>query len=472
MRFRPAAVVLGALAILLLATLFPFNLRVSGSLVLKKFDLLSAVRVREPVPTVFSEHLARAFLLARSLPTVKRPIRIPKVPAPVTEAVVQPLEMARENSLDPFFRALHGLTADGGSVRIAYFGDSIVEGDLITQDLRANFQKTFGGNGLGYLPIASEVAPFRITVGHDFSHDWRTISLLQKNRPAAVGIAGLAFLPGCAEVQDDRPACQAWVEYKTSKLWPSLSNIEALRVFYGGIEAPATLEWAADDGDPVVVDLESGEGVRQALLRPQPPAKKIKLTFQGRNAFSVYGASWEGGDGILLDNFALRGNSGLPLRDIPLETLRQFDSFFHYRLIILHFGTNVASPEVKDYSWYRKGMEGVVRHFEEAFPESAILLIGAGDRSVKDGLDYTTLSGLPELVGAQRRIAEDTGAAFFDLFSAMGGTNAMVAWVNHKPSLAALDYTHLSAPGSRRIAGYLYNALMARFKAFEENLGR
>ncbi len=472
MRFRPAAVVLGASAILLLASLFPFELRISGSLVLKKIDLLSALRVREPVPTVFSERLARAFLLARSLPTAKRPAQIPKVPDIGTDDIVQPLELARGNSLDAFFRALHDLRVNGGSVRIAYFGDSIVEGDLITQDLRANFQKVFGGNGLGYLPIASEVAPFRITIEHDFSLDWRTVSLLQKNRPAAVGIAGTVFLPGCAEVKDDRPPCQAWVEYKTSKRWPSLPSIEALRVFYGGIEAPAALEWAADEGDPVSVDLEPGEGIKQALLRPQPPAKEIKLTFSGRNAFSVYGASWEGEDGILLDNFALRGNSGLPLRDIPLETLRQFDSFFHYRLIILHYGTNVASPEVKDYSWYRKGMEGVVRHFEEAFPESAILIIGTGDRSIKDGLEYATLPGLPELVGAQRRIAADTGAAFFDLFSAMGGTNAMVAWVNHKPSLAALDYTHLSAAGSRRVAGYLYNVLMARFRAFEENLGR
>ena len=54
----------------------------------------------------------------------------------------------------------------------------------------------------------------------------------------------------------------------------------------------------------------------------------------------------------------------------------------------------------------------------------------------------------------------------------MGGLNSMVGWVHHKPVLAALDYTHLSAAGSRRVAEFLYNALMARFKAYEDGLAR
>jgi len=83
-----------------------------------------------------------------------------------------------------------------------------------------------------------------------------------------------------------------------------------------------------------------------------------------------------------------------------------------------------------------------------------------------------TIPTVPILVETQRKAAEDTGAAFWDLYGAMGGLNSMVGWVNHKPVLAALDYTHLSAAGSRRVAEFLYNALMARFKTFEENLGR
>ncbi len=464
MKFRPALVLFGTLAILLLASVFPFEVRAGKHLAVKKFDLLAGLRAREPQPTVFAERLARALRVARSLPATRRPVRLPDIPT--ADALTQPLELPQDHSLDAFFEALKNLRRGEGAVRIAYFGDSIVEGDLITQDLRARFQKIFGGSGAGYLPIASEVAPFRITVRHDFALEWRTVSILQRKREAEPGIAGTVFLPGCVQAEDTEPLCQAWVEYETSARWRTLGDFKTLRVFYSRAEAPAALEWTADDGEPVTVDLEPGQEIREVRIEPASPARKLRLVFRGRNAFSVFGTSWENGTGVIVDNLALRGNSGLALREIPLATLQAFDRLLGYKLIILHFGTNVTSAEQKDYSWYRAGMIHVVRHFQEAFPQASILLIGAADRSIKEGTDYITLPTLPALVEEQRKIAKATGVAFWDLFEAMGGANAMVAWVGHKPPLAALDYTHLSAAGSRRVADLLFGAIVARYRAF------
>ncbi|MGD0783153.1 MAG: GDSL-type esterase/lipase family protein, partial [Candidatus Aminicenantales bacterium] len=423
-------------------------------------------------PTIISEKIVRALQQARAVPRSRRPAVIPKVAEISASAVVQPIELTDETALDAFFAALHRGRTEGGTVRIAYYGDSIVEGDLITQDLRASFQKAFGGGGAGFLPIASEVAPFRITVIHDFSLDWKTITLLQRNRPFAVGISGQVFVADCPRREDTDPLCAAWVEYKAPARWPGLKEIRTLRLFYSRAEAPAAVEYAVDDREPASVDLDPGEEIRQTVLKFDPPAKKVRLTVRGPGAFPVYGASWDGDDGVQVDNFALRGNSGLPLAEIPAGVLRAFDGLLDYRLIVLHFGTNVASPDQRDYSWYRAGMARVVRHFRDAFPKASILLIGTGDRSFKDDAEYVTIPTVPILVETQRKAAEDTGAAFWDLYGAMGGLNSMVGWVNHKPVLAALDYTHLSAAGSRRVAEFLYNALMARFKTFEENLGR
>ena len=50
-----------------------------------------------------------------------------------------------------------------GKIRIAYFGDSMIEGDLITQTLRKLLQQEFGGQGVGFLPMHSNVAQFRQT---------------------------------------------------------------------------------------------------------------------------------------------------------------------------------------------------------------------------------------------------------------------------------------------------------------------
>jgi hypothetical protein len=469
MKFRPAYLAAGAAAILALATLLPFEARAGKAVSIKRFDLFSGWRRRPAGPTIISEKIIRALRLARAVPKSRRPPVIPKI-SDAQAAVVQPIELPVETALDQFFAALHKLQADGGSVRIAYYGDSIVEGDLITQDLRARFQKTFGGSGAGYLPIASEVAPFRISVSQDFSLDWKTVSVLQRNRPETVGLAGQVFLPGCAREEGAEPKCAAWVEYKAPTRWPALKDFKAMRIFYSRAESPATVECAADEREPVIFDLETGDELKQAVFKFDPPAKKVKFTFHGRNAFPVYGASWDGDGGLQVDNFALRGNSGLPLAEIPEGILQEFDRLLDYRLIILHFGTNVTSPDQKEYSWYRIGMVKVVQHFRKAFPNASILLIGAADRSFKSDAEYQTIPTVPLLVETQRRAAESAGAAFWDLYGAMGGLNAMVGWVNHKPALAALDYTHLSAAGSRRVAEFLYNALMARYRAYEDNL--
>src|SRR5690554_4172336 len=52
--------------------------------------------------------------------------------------------------LIPFYEKLFQLeTEQKGKVRIAYFGDSMTDGDMIVQDFRKLFQQKFGGKGVG-----------------------------------------------------------------------------------------------------------------------------------------------------------------------------------------------------------------------------------------------------------------------------------------------------------------------------------
>ena len=49
-------------------------------------------------------------------------------------------------------------------VRVAVVGDSFIEGDIFTQDLRALLQEAYGGRGTGYMTIHSEMPGFRRSV--------------------------------------------------------------------------------------------------------------------------------------------------------------------------------------------------------------------------------------------------------------------------------------------------------------------
>ena len=47
--------------------------------------------------------------------------------------------------MTPFYRALDELSQKSRLVRIAYFGDSFIEADILTADLREMLQKRYGG---------------------------------------------------------------------------------------------------------------------------------------------------------------------------------------------------------------------------------------------------------------------------------------------------------------------------------------
>ena len=68
-----------------------------------------------------------------------------------------------------FYQALDELAKAPRPVRIAYFGDSFIEADILTADLREMLQQKYGGCGVGFVTITSMTSGFRPTVRHSFS---------------------------------------------------------------------------------------------------------------------------------------------------------------------------------------------------------------------------------------------------------------------------------------------------------------
>ena len=52
-------------------------------------------------------------------------------------------------------RTSSSIPEDDGLVRKAVFGDSFIEADIFTADLREMLQKRFGGCGVGFVTITS-----------------------------------------------------------------------------------------------------------------------------------------------------------------------------------------------------------------------------------------------------------------------------------------------------------------------------
>jgi hypothetical protein len=194
----------------------------------------------------------------------------------------------------------------------------------------------------------------------------------------------------------------------------------------------------------------------------------VNAKFQCKTSVDVFGFSTESDSGAFVDNFSFRGNSGMPITKISKSVYSGTNECLGYDLVILEYGLNVVSDGVTDYSWYERGMNNVIKHIQESFPEASILLISVGDKSSrKDGV-YHTDPSVPMLVEAQKRLAATNKLAFWSLYDAMGGNGSMVKWVEGDTAYANKDYAHFNFRGAHRVGKLLFNKLMSEYSDYNK----
>jgi lysophospholipase L1-like esterase len=166
----------------------------------------------------------------------------------------------------------------------------------------------------------------------------------------------------------------------------------------------------------------------------------------------------EAGNGLYLDNFAWRGNTGTSFRDISSEMMKDFNRYLDYKLIILSFGQNMVSTGNVNFGWYESQMVNVINDLKRDFPQASILLVSVGDRAVKKGTKFATDPNILKMVEVQKKIANSTGITFWNMFESMGGEGSIVSWANS--GLAYKDYGHISLDGSKKVANMLSRAII------------
>lgn len=356
--------------------------------------------------------------------------------------------------LKRFYEALRSLENDPSrKVRIGYYGDSMTDGDLITQDLREHFQDRFGGGGVGFVPITSESAKSRASIVHQFSPDWKKISFVTDFRPKySFGLSGNVFF-----ITDSTGS--AWLRIRPTAYKKHNSRLDQITLYYGKSKNRS--------GTVNQQSLITDSLVNSIRLNP----KGNIADFQFRNAAEIpfYGVSLDEPNGVNLDNFSSRGNSGLPFSLFDTRLMNDFDKTLHYDLIVLHFGANVLSYGKKNYSWYENSMTKVVNHLKECFPNTDILIISTADKASKINGKMQTDPSVAFLLEAQRNYALSTQSGFLDLYDLMGGENSMVNWADSEPSMANKDYTHFNSRGAEKIAGLIYNQIIKGYEDFKKN---
>lgn len=374
-------------------------------------------------------------------------------------AVPSPLQYNSYKGLEHlhrFFEKLYELEqSKQGKVRIAYYGDSMIDGDLIVQDFRSSLQSRFGGHGVGFVSIKSESARSRYSVKHYSKGNWKESNYMKNSADSIpYGVNGAVFFPADSTAR---------VKYMASGIKNS-ARLNSPRLFYRKGNEFDILK-VIEEKDTIHKEfLLNGKRNVNSITLSDDDLKKIELNFSKAPNTPIYGIDFSDNVGIAVDGFSNRGNSGLPLSLLNISQMNQFDKTLGYDLIILQYGANVLTRKSKNYNWYRSRMTKVVQHLQLAFPEADILILGTADRGTKIETAIKTDTSVVKLLRSQQQYAAATECAFISLFHLMGGVNSMPVWTEQK--LANTDFTHFSSKGSRKIGRLLYAELMAGYSAF------
>lgn len=349
------------------------------------------------------------------------------------------------NTLAHFSEKLHLLqTTKKGKIRIAYFGDSMIEGDLLTQTLRKLLQKKFGGYGVGFLSMDAKVGNFRQTASVE-SSGWETINFTNKGA-RNMYISGFSFTGKGEGLFTDKTVN------------PPL-NLQK-KLIYG-----------SSSGGEVEVNGKTLSLTGSKLVNAQMLSKENSTVLQIKsksNNTPFYGVSFESENGIILDNFSFRGITGVEFKKLDENFLKAVQDTNNYDLIVMQYGVNLLfRPDDTDYSYYTKNMAPVLDKFTKAFPNTDILLISSADRAFRYNGDYQTAKGLPYVLETQAKLAFDHHLAFFNLFETMGGENTIVKWATQNPPLANKDYIHPNLKGADILAEKIFEAMMKDYKNYK-----
>ncbi len=323
-------------------------------------------------------------------------------------------------------------------VRIAFLGDSFIEADIFTQDVRAQLQALYGGRGVGYVSMHSEFPGFRRSVVQSGS-GWKTYTIL---KPKAMDWSVMTL-----HQQYFVPLSGAKATYKGTTRVERAERWNSSRfVFLAQQDCAVSMKTDSSDWQRFAV---TGSPKLQSLSLPGETSS-FSVRVDSMSSFVAVGVWLDDERGIAVDNVSTRGYAGLSLASISSSRSRQVDELLHYDAIVLQYGLNIITPEIHNYEAYARRMVRAIQHLQQCFPHTDIILMGVGDRCQKINGNITTMPAILGLVKAQRMAARTAGVVFWDTFQAMGGQNGILDYVAHQE--ANKDYTHINHKGGKRLA--------------------
>lgn len=320
--------------------------------------------------------------------------------------------------LKTFYAAL--ASTDTQVVRVVHYGDSQIEEDRMSQQIREVLQARFGGRGVGLMPLAQTI-PSR-TVKQQLHMNGRMV------QPQAIR-RYMVYAPKRDQRADGLYGVMGQVAIMNDSIVKG--SEELMAVCTPQDERNRYTKWQ------ILADSTISDSI-------------VGDTVWLRGKGKVYGLSQESETGVIVDNIPMRGCLGLVFTKIDSAQLATFYREANVRLIILQFGGN-AIPSNRNpgtISGIVKGLRQQVQYLRTLAPEASILFIGPSDMLTQEDGEWITYPMVPYMDKLLRKMALEENIAYFSLYRWMGGAGSMRHW--QEIGLAGSDGVHFMRSGARK----------------------
>jgi lysophospholipase L1-like esterase len=374
---------------------------------------------------------------------------------PVVRQAIPDLDVP-PGSLDAFYASLRR----GQVTRILHYGDSPTTADSITADVRRLLQSEFGDAGHGFLLIAKPWAWY----GHNGirldAKGWQIEPASQKRAPDGFhGLGGVSFRgePGAfSRVGLPDPHYTGAVVYYLAQPGAGTFTVDFGEA---GKEKIVEVNTAADEKKP---------GFAEFALPPGTTTIELRVT---GGKVRLFGYRFDKDQpGIQYSSIGINGGQvQMVLRYFEADQWTQALRHENPALVILDYGTNESIFTAYVQKQYPDELRQVIARIREALPHASLLLMGPMDRGVMNAAgQIVTPETLLTLIEVQKKVAAETGCAFFNTFDAMGGAGTMGRWYHDRPRLVSADFMHPMPAGAAKVGALFAGALMQSYAASQQ----
>ena len=396
-----------------------------------------------------------------------------------------------KGELNHFFRALEKTEQGKGQVLVTQFGDSHTAADMLTRYIRSSLQNKYGNAGRGYMLPGFPLRHYRKRdANYGSEGNWNTVAGWRLKDSSPVGL-------GLLRVTSADPKAKLWVgACDTCAI--SKFEISFLRKKNGGDFA-----YQIDSG-PWQQQSTRGKNVDYLLLKTRAGSHTLSIRPVGNGPITLLGIVMENDSpGVIFDGLGIGGLRVVHLWKLNWNSIGKQLSKRNPSLVILQYGTNEVRNTNLKLSALKKRYIDLVNRIHEYVPASSVLIIGPPDMgdpplgrkkcrelgatgplkkqellATVDHEETTSIPGcqfqtpliLPQIIRTQKEAARESGAAFFDTFSAMGGPDMMETFVSYKS--ASTDRIHFTAKGAEEWGEKLLILLRSRYESWKKEKNR